>query len=618
LNAHGFHVIRSRAVVVVLVVLVGVLTAGALSGCGRAQEADTEYEEAIEQIDKIQEYLADQELYELTPDDLEWLEDEFVILSERIDRMEDLSSLPLGLGHVAEFGSARYRSTMQMLDVAKLLADSGQIIANVGNESMTALEHTGIRHDPDSDGETWLEVIQRRDSELEDALAIMHEALEKRTEIDESELPGRVQGNLWKIDDMIDRVEGQLELAEQRPMAYQALGGDETRRYLILFQNPAELRPTGGFVGTIAELEVASGQIQSYEFQDVYDISQAYNASDHQVEPPRGIARFVRDDKLQFQDANWWVNFPDSAELLLEMADAAGWDEFDGVAAVQPETIQDMIAITGPITVEVDGEDRDITADNLHEEAERQRRIQREGESSETAHKEVIEIIGEVLIDQLSLGDRDDLIPAVLMLFDRLDQRDMQAFHTDAEVQTFLEKRNWAGLREPEPGTPTLSVALANVTGLKTSLAMQPTLHLEIEEPSGGLVEAELTLSLEHSGAEGGDPFYEGFQRYWVDVALPSGSELIDSEGRSADDPDASNGGAYIVNLDVGETQHISVQFTMPAESELVLRRQPGLVTTQMVIERAGCDETLDIWLDRDHTLLFDGSCPAILQEEDE
>ena len=39
------------------------------------------------------------------------------------------------------------------------------------------------------------------------------------------------------------------------------LGGDETRRYLVVFITPAELRGAGGFVGSYAELEAVDGDV---------------------------------------------------------------------------------------------------------------------------------------------------------------------------------------------------------------------------------------------------------------------------------------------------------------------------------------------------------------------
>ena len=52
------------------------------------------------------------------------------------------------------------------------------------------------------------------------------------------------------------------DLADQYfPLARATLGGDSPVRYLVLFQNPAELRPSGGFPGTMGIVEFERGQL---------------------------------------------------------------------------------------------------------------------------------------------------------------------------------------------------------------------------------------------------------------------------------------------------------------------------------------------------------------------
>jgi hypothetical protein len=485
----------------------------------RAQAVQAEYRAAVDQIASINEVANRDDIYALSRDDMTWLKSEFRLLEDRIDEIENLTSLPLGLESIIgrlPWIAPRYEAGMQTLEIGRLLSQSGQTIADVGEDAMSALDDTGVRLDRANDGATWLDIIHEREPELYTALDQIDDAMELRTTIDESYLPERIVNRLNQIDGVMDQFSEQLELADDLPLAYEALGAVEPRRYLVLFQNSAELRPTGGFVGTIAELELHRGQISSYEFHDVYELSRDYQLqSALAVDPPWAIREYVRPDDLQIQDANWWPHFPTSAQLIMEMTEAAGWSSLDGVVAVQPETIQQLITVTGPVVVDVDGEDREITAENLHHEAERQRRIAREGGEAETGHKEVIELISEILVDELSTGDRDSLIESVFLLFESFDRRDMQVFHDADGGQAFLEERNWAGLAEPDPGTPALSIIFANITGLKTSLVMQPDFELQLLDGStDGAREAILTIGLNHEGAEEGDPFYEGFQRW--------------------------------------------------------------------------------------------------------
>lgn len=589
----------------------------------RARAIQTEYRAAVDQVAEIHEVAHRDDIYALSSEDMAWLNDEFALLEERIDEIERLGALPWGLEDQLgglPWVEPRYDAGIETLELGRMLARSGQTISEIGQEAIAALDETGVRHDPENDGETWMDVIVDREDELFAALDQIDLAMDQRASIDEAYLPQRIVNRLNQIDEVMDRYSEQLELADDFPLAYEALGATEPRRYLVLFQNPAELRPTGGFIGTIAELEMHRGQISKYEFSDVYDLSERYeNQTDHRIQAPWAIREYVRSDHLQFQDANWWANFPDSAAMLTEMSRAAGWPGIDGVIALQPETIQELVTVTGPISVSVDGEEREITSENLHEEAERQRRIQREGGEVESDHKEVIELIGEILLDELALGDRDDLIESVFLVFDRLDRRDMQVSHQNADVQAFLEERNWAGLIRPEPETPTIATVFANITGLKTSLAMQPEMRLQLlEDDTPGITEAILTISLQHTGGEQGDPFYEGFQRWWVDVMLPAGSAVAGAMPEPSADPGASNGGAYVVNLPVGEQKEITVRYSMPETDRLLIRRQPGLVPLHVVVEQYTCDDNVEFDVEADTVLLLRDQCPGVEFIDDE
>ena len=599
----------------IISLIIGLILFAAISGYQRVRTAESEYQLAVRQIEQIQALASGDELYSMSQEDMAWLESEFEGLQGRIDNIEELSELPFGLeGAVgnAPWLSNRYQAAMDTLEVGRTLAEAGQILANVGEESLAALDDTGIRAESTDGHDTWLDVLQRREPDLNVALAKMDEATEKRASINDDHLPGGVRARLLQIDALMDSFSEQRQLARDLPLAFTALGADDTVRYLALFQNPAEVRPTGGFVGTIAFVEIERGQISSYEFHDVYEISSRYQERvDDGIDPPWALAEFVRPDYVQYQDANWWPHFPTTARNYIDITTVAGWGPIDSVVAVQPDAVSDLITITGPITVDVDGDDRVITPENLQDEAERQRRIERQGVEREAGHKEVVSLIGEVLLNHLSEGDRDDLIDAAFLVFDALDRRDMQAYHVDNAVQAFLEERNWAGQVHPDPGTPTIATAFANVTGLKTSLVMQPGMELELlESGTEGVMEATLTITMDHVGEQEADPFYEGFQRWWIDLMLPEKAILIDSTPRPADDPDASNGGSYVVDLDVGERKELRVRFSMPATERLLLRRQPGLQTMKPVVRQSGCDQALARDLDRDLTILLDGACP--------
>jgi len=52
----------------------------------------------------------------------------------------------------------------------------------------------------------------------------------------------------------------------------QLIGYTHDKEYLVLFQNNGELRPTGGFIGSVGDLRLSQGKVDDFTIQDVYDL----------------------------------------------------------------------------------------------------------------------------------------------------------------------------------------------------------------------------------------------------------------------------------------------------------------------------------------------------------
>ena len=129
------------------------------------------------------------------------------------------------------------------------------------------------------------------------------------------------------------------------------LGWDGPRRYLVLTQDPAELRPTGGFIGSYGIIAFDRGRITERRFEDV--------APGLPVGlPAHRAAAGARDYLLgpkqpwQFADANWSPDFPTSAQDALRLyTNESGDTDIDGVLGITTYTIDELLKVTGPITV---------------------------------------------------------------------------------------------------------------------------------------------------------------------------------------------------------------------------------------------------------------------------
>ncbi|MET4639295.1 hypothetical protein ABIE24_002538 [Mycetocola sp. 2940] len=127
------------------------------------------------------------------------------------------------------------------------------------------------------------------------------------------------------------------------------LGASGPRDFLLLFQNPAELRASGGIPGALALLHTEAGRI---------DLGQQAAASgfarfDEPVLPlsdeTRGLYGDITGEFMQ--NVNLTPRFPLSAQLAREMWKQKYGTEVSGVLSVDPVALAYLLEATGPITL---------------------------------------------------------------------------------------------------------------------------------------------------------------------------------------------------------------------------------------------------------------------------
>ena len=139
------------------------------------------------------------------------------------------------------------------------------------------------------------------------------------------------------------------------------LGAHGKRSYLVLFQNNAEIRSTGGIPGAFAVLTAKNGRL---EMTQQGDAAGALGHFDEPALPLTAEERALFTDRLGTypQDVNFTPDFPRTAELATAMWEARNpGRRLDGVASADPVALSYLLRGTGPIPL-VAGQQ--LTADN--------------------------------------------------------------------------------------------------------------------------------------------------------------------------------------------------------------------------------------------------------------
>jgi len=124
--------------------------------------------------------------------------------------------------------------------------------------------------------------------------------------------------------------------------------------FLIGFQNSAELRPTGGFWGSFALLDIgtSSSHPQLNFDTNPYKLDNKLK-SESGVNLPEPMQQMWPDAKQSFVNANWSADFPEAAQTL-EWYIGQGWGDkrISGVVAVSSLSMIDLLKLTGPVQVD--------------------------------------------------------------------------------------------------------------------------------------------------------------------------------------------------------------------------------------------------------------------------
>lgn len=127
------------------------------------------------------------------------------------------------------------------------------------------------------------------------------------------------------------------------------LGADRPRTYLVLFQNLAEVRATGGMPGAYVVVSAAGGAIRIVD-QDSAAGLQSLTGSVLPVHPEH---RALYSDRMGTfpADINFSPDFPTAAKLAREMYRVRSGRTVDGVLATDPVALSYLLSVLGPVPV---------------------------------------------------------------------------------------------------------------------------------------------------------------------------------------------------------------------------------------------------------------------------
>ena len=349
----------------------------------------------------------------------------------------------------------------------------------------------------------------------------------------------KIKGNVASLVDTIDGVAQTVKevkpiITHLRPI----LGIPEKKEYLLLFQNDAELRPTGGFLTAYAILSVENGKFSTSNSYDIYNLDDQFG---NRLPAPDSIKDYHKNVFYwHLRDMNLSPDFKVSMDTFLEnYGKIADKDQLDGVIALDTKLLVSLLEVLGPVGVPGFGNfsaKNDDRCDCPQVFYELEVYADRPVNTLKEARKGIIgPLMHSVLLN--IMGSPKKTWPLFMnTLFANISEKHLLLYFFDEDIQSTVETLNASG-RIKEYDGDYLHVNDCNFAGAKSNMFIQESFVQDIEIGSDGSVTKTLTIDYKNPAPpsncnlEAGELCLNGLYRDWVRVYVPQGSELIEASG---------------------------------------------------------------------------------------
>lgn len=430
---------------------------------------------------------------------------------------------------------------------------------------------------------------------------------------------GKVQSTLSDVKTGVD--EATVFVTQAKPLIKvlpSLLGDPDEKKYLVIFQNDGELRPTGGFMTFYAIFRLDHGVIHVDSSNDIYNLDATIG---NKPASPRIIATYLPKEPLwNLRDTNLSPDFKVSMDDFNALyKKAGGYVPVNGIIAIDTHVLVAAMNILGDITV--DGETFTTKIVPTCNCAQVVYALEEQSDTPVDYIKANRKgIVGDLLyaIMQKAFASSPKLYWGQLfqMFINETNQKNILFNINNADAQSGVEALNAAGRIVPFTGDY-LHVNDSNWGGAKSNLFIKETVDSKYDVKSDGTVTKTVTINYKNPFApsdcnlEHGQLCLNATNRDVVRLYVPEGSKLIDSTGSQVKVMSYNELGktvfeGFVTVAPLGATTY-TVSYELPfkvtsSTMPLYIQKQPGTEGLVYTVNANG--RLLDtLTLDTDKTL---------------
>ncbi|MEM7800858.1 MAG: DUF4012 domain-containing protein, partial [Chloroflexota bacterium] len=312
-------------------------------------------------------------------------------------------------------------------------------------------------------------------------------------------LPWTIRSQLPTLEPLIPFGGEGLKLAQILP---ELAARDSRRIYLLIAQNEDELRPTGGFISGAGAIGIEDGKLQGMVVEDAYQVDDFLNKP--YGFPPDPLFEFLTIELFLFRDANYWPDFPRSAEKLMELYTYGREVPLDGAIAIDQQFLFDLIELVEPIAVPELG--ATLTAQDAQTFIQQAWAQGDEEGDWRTTRKSFLGPMAAAILEKLETNfDSIDPIELLNLIEKNTATKSLQIYMNSPEERAILSEIGWDGHINPPNSSDFLLALDHNMGTNKVNPLISPELEYSVTLNSDGTGQGTATSTYTHNGTDTGE-----------------------------------------------------------------------------------------------------------------
>ncbi|NOY15052.1 MAG: DUF4012 domain-containing protein [bacterium] len=344
-----------------------------------------------------------------------------------------------------------------------------------------------------------------------------------------------IQDKLIKLQEKLDQTD---QLISHLPQTIEILpfllGNNQETKYLVLLQNDAELRPTGGFITAYARLNVKRALISQASSQDIYALDRRFRS---RIPAPQPIKEYLVNIPYWYlRDMNLSPDFKVSMETFYTHYQKIN-PPADVIVAIDTQFVTKFLEILGDLNIPGYGTfsakmDPDCNCPQVVYKLETI--VDKPRSNIVQNRKSVLGPLMKALIDKVLTAPKDKWPILAQEILNLGQQKRLLFYSPRTDIQQVAEAWNFAGRILPNQANQDyLLIADSNMGGAKSNLYITQQVKHKYQLDSDNSLTKTLSITYRNlqppsdCNLERGNLCLNGEYRDWLRVYVPKGSQLI-------------------------------------------------------------------------------------------